>query len=169
MMKYKILIILTLGLLIVPSCSVKHVATPDQYDQETLASMMEALENAITDTPYCALIQYTSVEVVPVPDPDPNDDDVEEKQIYHARVLETFRGQHMKKISYMLICEKGEYASEHASIVGKKSVITLCLDNEGFWYPGTGSKFPATEEVIKTAQRIGQRLNFVKQSFSDCE
>ncbi len=164
-MKYKILTILTFGLLIVSSCSVKHVATPDQYDQETLASMMEALKNAITDTPYCALIQYTSVEVVPVPDPYPEDDNVEEKHIYHARVLKTFRGQQLNNISYISFSEKGDGARISAEPV----IIALCVENEGFYWPGVGSVFPATEDVIKSAQRIGQRLKFVKQSFPDCE
>ena len=178
-MKYKIIIILILELLLFQACNVKHTDISDQSHQETF-DMMKGLEFAIKEAPYCALIQYTGVNVVPFPDDEPEGTDQsippdvavaakDEKQIYHARVLETFRGQHLEKISYVLICEKGEYASEHASIVGKKSVVTLCLDNEGFWYPGTGSKFPATEEIIKAARRISQEVKFVKQSFPYCE
>lgn len=178
-MKYKIMAILIFGLLLFQSCNVKHTDISDESQQETF-DMMKGLEFAIREAPYCALIQYTGVDVVPFPDDEPEDPNQyippgveiatkDEMQIYHARVLETFRGQHLKKISYMLICEEGEYASEHASIIGKTSVITLCIDSEGFWYPGTGSEFPATEEVIKTARRIGQKVKSVKKSFPYCE
>lgn len=180
-MKYKIISIgFMLGLLLFQSCNVKHADNiPDESQQETF-DMMKGLEFAIREAPYCALIQYTGVDVVPLPDDEPEASNQpippgvaiaakDEKQIYHARVLETFRGQHLKKISYMFVCEKGEYASEHVSIVGKTSVVTLCIDNEGFWYPGTGSEFPATGEVIKAARRIGQKVKSVKKSFPYCE
>ena len=163
-MKYIIMPILILELFIVSSCSVKHVVTADKTEQES-ALMIEALENAILDTPYCALIEYTSVEVFPLPDPYPDDDDVEEKHIYHARVIETFRGQQLDNISYISFSEKGDGARISAEPV----VITLCFGNEGFYWPGVGSLFPATEDVIKSARRISQKAKFDKQSFSDCE
>jgi hypothetical protein len=154
-----------LGLFIFLSCSSKQIAVPDKSEQQRLAFMMEALEDFISDTPYCAIIQHTSVDVVPIPDPDPNDDDVEEKHIYYAKVLETFRGQQLENISYITITEKGE----SATISTEPVVITLCVGKEGFLGLGTGSVYPATEEVIKAARRISQKVKSGKQSFSFCE
>jgi hypothetical protein len=165
-MKYKNLTILwTIGLLMVSSCGVKQTTPSDKSEQQRLALMMEALEGFVSNTPYCALIKHTSVDVVPVPDPYPDDGYVEEKHIYHAKVLETFRGQQMENISYMTITEKGE----GANISTEPTVITLCKDKEGFWGLGTGSTYPATEEVVKVARRIGQKVKSSKKSFSFCE
>jgi len=164
-MNYKILTILILGLLMVPSCSVKHVAATNKTEQQRLALMMEALEGFISNTPYCALIQYTSVDVVPVPDPYPDDDDVEEKHVYHAKVLETYRGQQLDNISYIETTESGEGAHISAEPV----VVTLCVDKDEFFWAGTGSVYPATDEVIKAARRISQKVKSVKQSFTFCE
>jgi hypothetical protein len=165
-MKYKIRIIFILiGVLIVLSCSSKQIIVPDKSEQHRLALMMEALEGFISNTPYCALIQYTGVDVVPIPDPDPNDDDVEEKHIYHAKVLETFHGQQMQNISYIETTAKGEGA--HVS--AEPTIITLCIKNNEFFWVGTGSEYPATKEVIKAARRISQKVKSGKQSFSFCE
>lgn len=165
-MKYKILtLLLTTVLFIVSSCSIKEAAPPDKSEQHRLAMMMEALEGFVSNTPYCALIKHTRVDVVPVPDPYPDDGYVEEKHIYHAKVLETFRGQKMSNISYMTITEKGE----GANISTEPIVITLCNDKEGFWGLGTGSAYPATNDVIKTARQIGSKVKTSKESFSFCE
>ncbi len=159
-MKLKLLILLTIELLLFQACSVKHVATPSKLQQQREEFMLEAIEDFISSTPYCALIQHTSVDV----SPDPNDP-YSEKNIYHAKVLETFRGQKLKNISYILISDKGA----DSTLIEEPVVITLCADKEGFFWPGTGSMFEATEKVIKKARRIGKKLKFVKQSFPDCE
>lgn len=159
-MKLKLIIYLIIVLLLFQACSVKHVDSPVKLPQQREAFMLEAIEDFISSTPYCALIQHTSVDV----SPDPNDP-YSEKNIYHARVLETFRGQNFNNISYILISDKGA----DSTLIKEPVVITLCADKEGFFWPGTGSMFEATEEVVKKARKIGQKLNFVKQSFPDCE
>ena len=159
-MKLKFMILLTIEFLLFQACSVKHVATQDRLQQQSEALMLEAIEDFISSTPYCALIQHTSVDV----SPDPNDPH-SEINIYHAKVLETFRGQQFRNISYILISDKGS----DPTLVKQPVIITLCSVKDGFFWPGTGSMFEATEEVIKKARRIGQKLKFVKQPFPDCE
>lgn len=159
-MKFKLLIFLTIVLFLFQACSVKYVATQDNLQQQREAFMLEAIEDFISSTPYCALIQHTSVDVRP-----DSNDHLSEINIYHAKVLETFRGQEFNNISYVLISDKGS----DPTLVKEPVVITLCADKEGFFWPGTGSIFEATEEVIKKARRIGQKLKFVKQPFPDCE
>ncbi|MFZ1985092.1 MAG: hypothetical protein WAU91_11805 [Desulfatitalea sp.] len=164
-MKYIAMLIFIFGLLIIQSCNFNHAGTPDVSRKEPQASMMEALEYAISSTPYSALIQYTSDDVSSIPKSYPANELDEEKHIYHARVLETYRGERQTNISFTLICEKGDGLINDE----KPVVVTLCIDNEGFFWPGTGSEFPATKEIIKAAQRISQNVKFEKQSFPQCE
>lgn len=163
-MKHKIMTILILGLLLVQACNDIQANAPDKGQQEKY-DVFQHFKNVMKDTPYCALIQHTGVDIVSVPDPFPDDGDVEEKHIYHAKVIETYRGQTLKNISYTLVSEKGE----GTTIIKKPFIITLCVDKEGFFWPGTGSDFEATQEIIKTARRISQELKSVKQSFPYCE
>lgn len=173
-MKYKASTALILCFFIVQSCGVNRADTPDKFqkvaldpvqEQETSASTIERLEEFISGTPYSALIQYTGVDVSSVPDPYPNDDYAEEKHIYHAKVLETYRGQKQENINFTLYCEKGEETNIDNELV----VITLCINNEGFFWPGTGSEFTASEEIIETARRIAQKVIFDERSFPYCE
>jgi hypothetical protein len=48
-------------------------------------------------------------------------------------------------------------------------IVTLCIGKDGLFWPGAGSLFPATKEVIKAAQQISQKLKFDKQSSPYCE
>jgi len=164
-MTCKTIIILILGLLITQSCSVNHADTPKRYKQEMSTIMVEELEFAISSTPYSALIQYTGVNIIPILDSYPANELTEEKHIYHARVLGTYRGKQFDNISFSLVSEKGDGLINDKKLV----VITLCVDSKGFFWPGTGSEFPATEEIIKAAQRISQDIKSVKQSFPYCE
>lgn len=156
---------LILGLLLVQACSIIRDSKPEDKDLQENYYVLQHLESVMKDTPYCALIQHTGVDIVPIIDPFPNDGDEEEKHIYHAKVLETYRGQKLNNISYTLICEKGE----ETTINKKPFIITLCVDKEGFFWPGTGSDFEATQEIIKTARRISQEFKSVKQSFPYCD
>lgn len=154
-----------LGLLLVQSCSTNNRDGVPEKFQEEKPALIQALENAISDTPYSALIQHISVDVISVPDFNPNDDYVEEKHIYHAKVLGTYRGQKLKNINYTMFVEKGE-----AAFINKEPfVVILCVNNEGFYWPGTGSSFPATDEILKAAKRISQNGKLTQQSFPYCE
>lgn len=159
-MKYQTINILVLGLLLVQSCSVNRDNTPEKFEKEELAFIIQTMKDTISTTPYSALILHTSVDVVSV-----LDDNSVEKHIYHARVLETYRGQELENISYTMFVEKGETA-----FINKASfVVILCVNNEGFYWPGTGSSFPATEDILKAAKRISQNIKLTQQSFSYCE
>jgi len=64
-----------------------------------------------------------------------------------------------------MIVEKGE-----AAIINRGPVVVvLCKRNNIFFWPGTGSVFPATEEVIRISKLTGQSIGLVQQFFSYCE
>jgi len=149
-----------LGLLLVQSCSINRDNTSEKFQKEELAFIIQTMKDTISTTPYSALILNTSSDVISVPD-----DDSIEKHIYHARVLETYRGQELGNISYIMFVEKGETA-----FINKEPfIVILCINNEGFYWPGTGSSFPATKEILKAAKRISQNVKLTQQSFSYCE
>lgn len=146
-----------MGLLIFQACA-NHTNATDKYQQETFDSI-RFLEGAISDTPYSALIQYTGVDVIR------EQKDNVEKHIYHAKVIETYRGQKSENISFYLYCEAGEGLDND----DKPVVITLCNDNEGLYWPGVGAEFEASQEVIRAARRISKKYRSVKQqSFPYC-
>ncbi len=158
-MKYKaVIFIMLLGLLVVQSCSIND--TPEKIQKEELAFIIQTMEDAISTTPYSALILHASVDVISV-----LDDDSIEKHIYHAKILETYRGQKLENISYTMFVEKGETVFTNK----EPFVVILCVNNEGFYWPGTGSSFPATEKIVEAAKRISQNVKLIQQSFPYCE
>jgi len=152
-MKLQALSIMISGLLLIQSCYASNNSTPEKPQSE-ISPLIQELKKAISSTPYSALVTHTSVDIIPVPDPNPEDDYEEEKQIYHAKVLETYRGQKWKNISYTMIVEKGETA-----IINKSpAVITLCKSNNS-----------ATEEVTRASRLTGQNTQQNQQSFPYCK
>ncbi len=104
-MKYLKVKIIILGLLLVQSCSVNHDGISGKISKEELTFIMQTMKDVISTTPYSALILHTGVDVISV-----LDDKSVEKHIYHARVLETYRGQELENISYTMFVEKGDGA-----------------------------------------------------------
>ncbi len=134
------------------------------------ASMLEFLERAVAGTPYSALVVHYKVEIVPLPNPSAKakktepkkavgkgrgeDLEEEERHIYYARVLETFKGKAYTTIRYEMVVEKGE----DNSLNSKPQVLTLCKEPSGFYWPGVGASFPGDDaEVISVARRVGKQ------------
>jgi hypothetical protein len=113
------------------------------------SSMSEGLREALLHTPYSALVVHTKVDVLPVPDEDPNDDLVEERHVYHARVIETFRGSARKRIRYEMIVEKGE-----PPVLSKApEIVALCDDEGRLYWPGVGTSFPGKPALVAQARK----------------
>ena len=122
-------------------------------------------QQALEDTPYVALIKITSVETIELPDPDTSDDYAEQKSIYHARVLETYRGSKSSHISYVMYTEIGDEV-EHPK---DTFIITLCQSKEGLYWPGVGASFSADKRLIELAKTHSKQLNENQVSFSACD
>ena len=157
-MKKRIMPAVILGLFILQACGANQAEMLHGPAQGAQGSITQGLWNAISDTPYSALIQYTGIEVIR-----PSDEDLE-KHIYYARVIETYRGQEFKDISFSLICEKGEGLVND----DKPVVVTLCIGNEGFYWPGPGSEFPGTDEMTRLARKISRHVKSEPPLFSAC-
>lgn len=130
----------------------------------------DGIRRAITHTPYSALVVHTKVEIFPFPDKSrpvkPPDEMTEERHIYHARVLETFRGPAHASIRYQSIVDRGD-SVEFSS---KPQIVTLCKGSDGFYWPGSGASFDGDVEAVAEARRIGKIIALDKpKTFSDCQ
>jgi hypothetical protein len=136
------------------------------------AAIIDASRDAIAGTPYSALVIHTKVEIASLPVRSANakkgaeQEAYEERHVYYARVLETFKGKAYATIRYEVIAEKGE----EATLVSKPQVLTLCKGPRGFYWPGTGASFPADADVISEARRVAkQPVKPVTATNSQCD
>ena len=123
------------------------------------------LQKAFEDTPYSALIKITSVKTIDIPDDDPSDDYAEQKLVYQAKVIETYRGKISSELSYDMYIEKGE----SAELQEAQFIITLCQSKDGFYWPGVGACFSADTRLIQLAKKQASQLDKKKTSFSGCD
>jgi hypothetical protein len=87
-----------------PTTPTTPAPKPDSAAQaraQTSSPMLEGLTAAVQGSPYCALLKHVSVKILPV-------SGGEQKHLYRARVLETFRGPALKEILYTMSAEPGE-------------------------------------------------------------
>lgn len=72
--------------------------------EEAASSLKEPLESAVAQTPYSALVIHTRVDIEPLyPKKGASvgqDEYTEERAVYYARVLETFRGKTVQQVRY---------------------------------------------------------------------
>jgi hypothetical protein len=130
---------------------------------------LAGLRKALTNTPYSALVVHTKVEILPMSakpsSTAPADVVTEERHVYYARVLETFRGASHASVRYEMVVERGE----GAAIDSKPQIVTLCKDSRAFYWPGPGASFEGQAATISEARRVGKQLASGKStSFSDC-
>lgn len=137
------------------------VAPSPQASDDQIAG---GLRNALLHTPYSALIVHTRVDVYPMPDTDPSDDVAEERHVYYARVLETFRGPTHKRIRYEMIVEKGE-----KPVLSKApEIVALCNDLGRLYWPGVGTSFPGKPDLLAQARKTKAELAAANTDDSLC-
>ncbi len=129
------------------------------------AAQLESLREAVALTPYSALVIHTKVEITPLPVRSANakkagDGEVgEERHIYYARVLETFKGKAYTAIRYEMVVESGE----QAVVDSKAQLLTLCKGPSGFYWPGVGASFPDDVEMRSAARSAAKQRHSSKQ------
>jgi len=156
MKKYLVIIFL---LYFIASCSKKRITVEQKNNVvnikknniDTLDNrLVEMFERTMKSTSFTALIRYYKVETVAIMDEDDNDDFSEKKLIFYADVIEIFKGEAKKKISYEMIVEKNEEVGFDKEI----KMVCLCENNNVLFWPGTGSSFPNENFIIKRAKEI---------------
>ena len=112
------------------------------------SDMQEGVVAAIAATPYSALVQLKGFKRIALPNTSPPETRVE----YRADVFETFRGIDHKQITFYQVIED----DEEPMLIGSQFIITLCQDNSGYFWPGTGSAFPNTPQMLDVAKSTAQ-------------
>jgi len=125
----------------------------------------EYFQKAFEATPFSALIKITSVKTIDIPDDDPTDDYAEQKLVYQAKVIETYRGKIAGELSYEMYIEKGE----GAEYIKEPFIITLCQSKEGFYWPGVGASFSADKRLRDLAKQQARQLDKKQTTFSACD
>ncbi|HDM8160448.1 hypothetical protein PQE20_04835 [Vibrio harveyi] len=116
----------------------------------------EPLRVAINQTPYSAVLRLTSFEEIK--------QGVDAYYEIQADVLEEIRGNFSSHISFKMYAAKGDEPNLGAAA----SIIALCHDDQGYFWPGTGSEFKASKQNIAIAKEAAEYQTEEQELFSLC-
>ena len=89
-----------------------------------------------------------------------------ERQVYELEVLETIRGPELETLTYGAIVEAGEGTDSNT----EPYLLTLCPnEEEGYYWPGVGANFPATDAMLAVAREVRAALPADQSVFADCD
>ena len=133
--------------------------TQSSVAKSDIALALNGLKQTVKNVDYLAKVKITKVEIS-------HEDDESEKQVYFADVIETYKGDIHKDISYEMFVEQGENVVFNSAPV----YVALCLDNKGrFYWPGTGSEFKYSSEIDTWLTENKTTLNDTDASGNWCE
>lgn len=118
----------------------------------------ERLQTAVEETPYSAVVILTGFEG---PEKDGEDNYYKVK----AKVLDGVRGHITANITFDMYTEIGDSPKIGIDPI----IITLCHDEQGYYWPGTGSEFKATQEQTLLAKEAAKNLSDKQRVFVHCE
>ncbi|MGD1450781.1 hypothetical protein [Vibrio harveyi] len=116
----------------------------------------EPLRVAINQAPYSAVLRLTSFEEIK--------QGVDAYYEIQADVLEEIRGNFSSHISFKMYAAKGDEPNLGAAA----SIIVLCHDDQGYFWPGTGSEFKASKQNIAIAKEAAEYQTEEQELFSLC-
>ncbi|MFV8457845.1 hypothetical protein ACNO5M_22485 [Vibrio owensii] len=117
----------------------------------------ERLQTAVEETPYSAVVLLTGFE-------GPEQDGGDNYYKVQAKVLNGIRGHITSKITFDMYTEVGDPPKIGIDPI----LITLCHDEQGYYWPGTGSEFKATQEQILLAKEAAKNLPDKQRVFAHC-
>lgn len=126
-------------------------------NQAQIEAISPYLLNAVAETPYSAVIRHTDAKVIEGTDGS--------QHLYYAEVTDTIRGEHRDRIHYVMSAEP----EEALSLDDAEVLITLCINDDGFYWPGTGAQFPAHEQLIQRAKNHVLSASTNQSHFSQCD
>ncbi|HDM8233073.1 TPA: hypothetical protein P0E28_002488 [Vibrio campbellii] len=118
----------------------------------------ERLQTAVEETPYSAVVTLTGFE-------EPEKDGGDNYYKVQAKVLNGIRGHITSKITFDMYTEVGDTPKIGIDPI----VITLCHDEQGYYWPGTGSEFKATQEQVLIAKEAAKNLSDGQIVFAHCD
>lgn len=118
----------------------------------------ERLQTAVEETPYSAVVVLTGFE-------GPEKDGGDNYYKVQAKVLDGVRGHITTNITFGMYTEIGGSPTIGIDPI----IITLCHDEQGYYWPGTGSEFKATQEQILLAKEAAKNLSDKQRVFAHCD
>jgi len=118
----------------------------------------ERLQTAVEETPYSAVVLLTGFE-------GPEQDGGDNYYKVQAKVLNGIRGHIISKITFDMYTEVGDTPKIGIDPI----VITLCHDEQGYYWPGTGSEFTVTQEQVLIAKEAAKNLSDGQIVFAHCD
>ncbi|WP_409932129.1 hypothetical protein [Vibrio owensii] len=118
----------------------------------------ERLQTAVEETPYSAVVVLTGFE-------GPEKDGGDNYYKVQAKVLDGVRGHITTNITFGMYTEIGDSPTIGIDPI----IITLCHDEQGYYWPGTGSEFKATQEQILLAKEAAKNLSDKQRVFPHCD
>ena len=82
-----------------------------------------------------------------------------------AKVLDGVRGHITTNITFGMYTEVGDSPKIGIDPI----IITLCHDEQGYYWPGTGSEFKATQEQTLLAKEAAKNLPDKQRVFAHCD
>ncbi|AYO14023.1 hypothetical protein D0812_06165 [Vibrio owensii] len=117
----------------------------------------ERLQTAVEETPYSAVVILTGFE-------GPEKDGGDNYYKVQAKVLDGVRGHITTNITFDMYTEVGDSPKIGIDPI----IITLCHDEQGYYWPGTGSEFKGTQEQILLAREAAKNLSDKQRVFAHC-
>ncbi|MFN1647761.1 hypothetical protein [Vibrio rotiferianus] len=118
----------------------------------------EKLQTAVEETPYSAVVVLTGFE-------GSGKDGGDNYYKVQAKVLDGVRGHITTKITFDMYTEVGDSPKIGIDPI----IITLCHDDQGYYWPGTGAEFKATQEQVLIAKEAAKKLSDEQIVFAHCE
>lgn len=134
-----------------------YASADRSLNQAQIEAISPYLLSAVAETPYSAVIRHTDAKVIEGTDGS--------QHIYYAEVVDTIRGEHRERIHYVMSAEP----DEAVSLDDAEVLITLCINNDGYYWPGTGAQFPADKQLIQRAKNHALSASTNQSHFSQCD
>lgn len=131
-----------------------------RLSQEQLAGQRAFLSEAIVATPYSAVVKHTRVEVI-----DMADGEFSSKHIFYADVIETIRGEERSNVHYTMFVEH----DEEVILDNAPVILTLCIDDGEYYWPGVGAQFHVNQPLIQLAKSSALRTDTSQSHFEHCD
>ncbi|EGR0104613.1 hypothetical protein RH728_004031 [Vibrio vulnificus] len=148
-----------INLLILVVLMASSASAKSDTDSEVFETQAPFLIEAIISTPYSAVVIHTNVDVI-----NASDTGSITQFVYEAEVIETLRGKQHKQIRYTLYVEQDEDVILDTTPI----IITLCSDNDEYYWPGVDAQFSGASSFVQAAKNNASQVDKHQSHFAFC-
>ncbi len=137
------------------------MALSNQACANHLDEQQDCLVQSILNTPFTAVVTNTQVTKLTS---NPDEGDI---YLLNADVQEIITGKTETNISYRIFVEFGE----DVLVNNEPVIISLCEDDDGYYWPGVGAEFPVTAALLTLAHQAAKTkiMSNLNNASSHCD